>query len=125
MHSTAFTYITAGTNPEQEQIWIGFKNYPLTTRWTEKFRAHRFPECFPIFQYHRTSSLGMCGLLLPSWPSPSSLHLKGQAATVSLRPIFAIAGAFASSGFSYCPGSLRAKLVAIATTAAAASSLAA
>ena len=66
----------------------------------------------------------MCSLLSPSWPSPSSLCLKYTAATVPLRPIFAIAGAFASSGFSYFPGSLRDKLVDIATTAASASSLA-
>ena len=30
----------------------------------------------------------MCSLLSPSCPSPSSLHLKGPAATVLLRPIF-------------------------------------
>ena len=67
----------------------------------------------------------MCGLLSLSWPSPSSLHLKGPAATILLQQIFAIAGDFASSGFSYCPGSLRANLVDIATTATSASSLAA
>ena len=36
----------------------------------------------------------MCGLLLPSWPSPSSLRLEGTDATVPLRPIFAIVGDF-------------------------------
>ena len=65
----------------------------------------------------------MYGLLFLSWPSLSSMRLKGPAATVPLRPIFAIAGYFTSSGFSYCPVSLRYKLVAIATTAAAASSI--
>ena len=94
-------------------------------RWTAKVRAHYFPEWFQIFQHHRPRTLGMCGLLFPSWLSPSSLRLKGPAATVSLRPIFFIAGAFASSGFSYCLGSLRDNLIAIATTTAATSSLAA
>ena len=67
----------------------------------------------------------MFGFLLPSWLSPSSLCLKVPAVTVLLQHIFAIAGALASSGFSYCPGSLRANFVSIATTVSAASSLAA
>ena len=77
----------------------------MTTQWTEKFQAHSFPECFPIFQNHCTRSLGISGLLSPSWTSPSSLRPKDPAATVPLRPIFPISGAFASSGFSYCLGS--------------------
>ena len=67
----------------------------------------------------------MCVLLSPSWPSPSSLHLKDRAATVPLLPIFTITGAFASSVFIYFTGSLRSYLVAIYTTAAEASSMAA
>ena len=63
----------------------------------------------------------MFGLLYPYWPSPLSLRLKGLVTTVPLRQFFSIAGAFASSGFSYLPGSLRANLVAIATTVTAAS----
>ena len=89
-------------------------------RWTAKFRSQRFPEFSPIFQHHLLSSLGMCYLLISSWTSPLSLHLKVPAAAVSLRHIFSTSGAFTSSGFSYSPVSLRANLVDIA----AASSLA-
>ena len=67
----------------------------------------------------------MCGLLFPSWPSPSSMRLKGQDATVTISPIFDIAEAFSSYGFSYCLASLRSNLVSIATTAAAVYSFAA
>ena len=87
------------------------------TRRTAKFRVHRLPECFPIFQHHRLRILGMCGLIFPSCPSYSSLYLKGPSVTVPLQPIFSIAGAFYSSGFSYCLGYVRANLFPIATTA--------
>ena len=66
----------------------------------------------------------MSGFMWPSWPPPLSLHQKGPSATNPLKPIFSIAGYFDSSGFSYCPVSLRENLVDIATTAAAASYLA-
>ena len=65
----------------------------------------------------------MCGLLSPSWPSPLSLNLKGAAATVPLRSIFAVTGALYSFIFSYCPLSLIYNFVAIPTTAAATSSI--
>ena len=35
------------------------------TRWTAKFRAHCFPEGFPIFQHHCQRSICMCSLLFP------------------------------------------------------------
>ena len=73
----------------------------------------------------------MCSLLTFSCPLPSSLCLKrwsslrfgGLDATVPIQPIFSIAGAYASSGFSYCLGYLKDNLVSIIDTAADAYSL--
>ena len=124
-HPLHHYYICSYTCDFSQRMLINLSYRALKTQWTAKFWAHRFSECFPIFQHHRPRNIVMCSLIPLYWPPPLSMHLTGTAVTVPLWPIFAIAGDFSSSGFRYCPVSLRANLVAITNTSTAASYIAA
>ena len=59
LHSTGFTYITAGTNPGQEQIWNGFKNYCASWRFKGSALLRIWHICCPVYLSHKVRYLSL------------------------------------------------------------------